>query len=66
MCLTIPVKIKKIDGLRAELVDGRQVNIALLKNLKVGDWVLANADLAVSQITAQEAEEINNILKKKK
>ncbi len=60
MCLTLPVRIKKIKGQKAELADGRKINIALLKKIKKGDWVLANADLAVSIITAKEAREINN------
>ncbi|MFA4871963.1 MAG: HypC/HybG/HupF family hydrogenase formation chaperone [Patescibacteria group bacterium] len=63
MCLTKPVQIKKINGRKAELSDGRQVNIALIGKVKTGDWVLANADLAVKKITAKEAAEINNYLK---
>ena len=60
MCLTTPVKIKKVLGSKAELIDGRKVNIALVKDAKKGDWVLTNADLAVQQLTAQEAKEIKN------
>lgn len=63
MCLTTPRKIKKIKGQSAELADGRKINIALIKKAKAGDWVLANADLAVSKITARAAKEINNYLK---
>jgi len=66
MCLTIPVQIKKINGQKAEINDGRQINIAVLDGLEIGDWVLANADLAVSKITAREAEEIKNIFENKK
>lgn len=60
MCLTLPFKIRKIQGNRAELSDGRNVNIAGIENLVVGDWVLANADLAVSKVSEKEAEEIKN------
>lgn len=77
MCLTTPHKIKKVNGHKAELNDGRIVDISLLLmdkaglprrtpnavRGKAGDWVLANADLAVSKITAAEAKEINNYLK---
>lgn len=66
MCLTTPVKVKKVNGLKAELADGRKVSIAFAGKLKKGDWVLANADLAVSKITAKEAKEINNIFSKSK
>jgi len=65
MCLTIPVKIKKVKGTEAELADGRKINIALIKNSKAGDWVLANANLAVSKISAKEAKEINKLLSNK-
>jgi len=63
MCLTVPLKIKKIKGQTAELVDGREVDIALVKDIKEGDWVLTNANLALDKISQKEAEEINNYLK---
>lgn len=63
MCLTVPYQIKKISNGQAELSDGRKVKIAMISDLKIGDWVLANADLAVSKITANEAKEINNYFK---
>ena len=64
MCLTIPVKIKKVSGQFAEVEDGRKLNIALVKNTKAGDWVLANADLAISKVSNKEAKEINNYFQK--
>ena len=63
MCLTIPVKIKKVNGAEAELEDGRKVNIALIKDSKKGDWILTNANLGLSKISAKEAKEINNYFK---
>jgi len=73
MCLTKPAKIKKIKGETAELADGRWVNIALLKqskkglpaetSVKAGDWVLANANLAVAKVSTKEVKEIKNYLK---
>lgn len=66
MCLTVPLKVKEVNGLKAKLSDGREVNVALINDLKIGDWVLANADLAVSRISEKEAEEINNIFKNKR
>lgn len=65
MCLTTPKKIKKVSGQSAELNDGRKVNIALINRAKKGDWVLTNADLALSKITAKEAKEIRESLKLK-
>jgi len=63
MCQTRPVKIKSIKGTKGELSDGRKVNLALIKNPKAGDWVIVNADLALSKLTKKEALEILNLLK---
>lgn len=63
MCLTLPAKIKEVKGETATLVDGREVNIALINNAKKNDWVLTNANLAINKISAQEAKEINNYFK---
>ena len=60
MCLTTPLKIKAIKKELAELSDGREVSLALIDNPRVGGWVLANADLAVSKVSAKEAKEINS------
>ena len=64
MCLTLPLQIKSVKGDLAELSDGRRVGIALIKNPKPGDWILTNADLAVSKISSKEAREIKNYFKK--
>ena len=63
MCLTTPLKIKAIKKELAELSDGREVSLALIDNPRVGDFVLVNADLAVSKVSAKEAKEINNYFK---
>ncbi len=62
MCLTKPVRIKKVQGETAELTDGRQVNIAFTGKVKKNDWVLANANLAIAKISNKEAKEIKNLL----
>lgn len=58
MCQTMPVQIKEIRGKTATLADGRLVDVSLLKNPKVGDWVLAYANVAMKKVAAKEAEEI--------
>lgn len=63
MCLTLPLKIKRVVGNQAELSDGRQVSVALIDKPKKGNWVLANADLAISKVSGKEAAEINKYLK---
>jgi len=63
MCLTKPQKIKKINDQKAELENGQIVSLNLIENLQPGDWILTNANLAISKITAEEAVEINNYFK---
>jgi len=63
MCQTIPIQIKSIKGINGILADGRKVNLALLQKPKKGDWVLANADLAVNKVSAKEAKEILKLFK---
>ncbi|MEK7168055.1 MAG: HypC/HybG/HupF family hydrogenase formation chaperone [Patescibacteria group bacterium] len=59
----MPFEIKKIVGNKAELEGGRRVSLDLVADPQVGDWVLVNADLAVSKVTKDEAQEINNYFK---
>lgn len=66
MCLTIPHKIISLDDQVATVETAnkgkKQVSVAALSALKVGDWVLVNANIAVQKIDAAEAKEINKIL----
>ena len=66
MCLTIPYKIKKIQGQNGIVKAGqkeKKISLNLLKNMKPGDWILALHDLAVQKISAQEAKQIINLYK---
>jgi len=65
MCLSIPYKINKIKGKKA-LVNSvnkknREINLNLLKNVKVGDWILALNNFAIQKITNKEAKQIINL-----
>lgn len=62
MCLTIPKEILSIKGEKAETKDGT-IDVSIIKNLKPGDWVLVNANLAIHKIPETEAKEINKLLK---
>jgi 2-iminoacetate synthase len=65
MCLTIPGKIKAIRGQTAIIQQNNNllnVNVALLNNLKIGDWILYTADFAVKKIDHDEAQEILELL----
>jgi hydrogenase assembly chaperone HypC/HupF len=66
MCLAVPVKIKKINGLEAEVLRDnktQKIDITMMPELKKGDWVLTNGILAVKKINAKEAEEFFNLIK---
>lgn len=63
MCLAIPGKIIKIEGEKAIVKQDdhiHEVDLCLLKdkNVKVGDYLLAHANLALNKLTDKEAEEI--------
>ena len=60
MCLSIPAKIVEIDG-AAGIVDcdGNKVdaNFSLLKNLRLGDYVLVHAGFAIQKYDPKDAAE---------
>lgn len=68
MCLTYPAKIIQIKGEKALIQDKKgklEVNIGMLSNLKKGDYVLHNANLAIKKVSKKEAEEIREIFDRK-
>jgi hydrogenase assembly chaperone HypC/HupF len=69
MCFSLPAKVTKvIDKKTAEIIQHnqkRQIKTELLKDININDWILTNADMAVSKITEDEAKTINNYFKEK-
>jgi biotin synthase len=69
MCLTIPGKIKSINGGLAVVENGNkrreEINIELIPDAKTGDWVLYATKLAIHKINAGEAKEIIDLLEEK-
>jgi len=60
MCLAIPMKITKIKGDFVEVEQGRlrrNVNIQMLANIKVGDYVIVHAGFAIEKVDAEKARE---------
>ena len=60
MCLAVPVRVLKIDGLKAMVELGglaRQVSIMLVPDTQVGDYVLLHAGFAIQKLDEREAEE---------
>jgi biotin synthase len=75
MCLTIPAKVISlkdgpIDAPVREIIvkdsrGERAIRAISLPELKVGDWVLYTLDLAVRQVSQEEAQEIIDLLEPK-
>ena len=66
MCLGIPMKVIEKKGETGMVESGgvfREVSLALLENVKVGDWLIIHAGFAISKLDEQEAEETLNLLK---
>ncbi len=60
MCLAIPMKITKIDGLTATgEASGllQDIRIDFLEDVKSGDYVMVHAGFAIQKMTEQEALE---------
>ena len=65
MCLAIPMKIESIQGgsAIAEAAGSRiKVNIVLLDDIKIGDYVLVHAGFAIRKIDEEEAAKTINAL----
>jgi len=65
MCLSIPYKIEKIENKKA-IVNSfenkeKKIDLRLLKNIKIGDWILCLNNFAIQKIQAQEAQQIINL-----
>lgn len=59
MCLGVPMKIVKMCGDEAIVQSGglkRRVNISLLKDASVGDYILIHAGFAIEKVKEKEAE----------
>jgi len=59
MCIAVPSKVIKIEGKVAETELGgviRKVSIEMVPEVKVGDYVMVHAGLAISIVDREEAE----------
>ena len=66
MCLGIPMKILSKDGERAMVASGgtkREISITLIKDAKVGDYVIVHAGFAIEKLDERRAMETLDILK---
>jgi len=61
MCLATPSKVIKIKDDCATVKSGNhahRVNLSLLKNIRVGDYLLIHDELAINKIPAGDAKKI--------
>ncbi|HNQ81445.1 MAG: HypC/HybG/HupF family hydrogenase formation chaperone [Acidobacteriota bacterium] len=68
MCLAIPVRVVEIDASGdAGKVDylGTKIgaNFALIRDVRVGDWVIVHAGFAISRLDEAEARETLALLR---
>ena len=62
MCLAVPLEVTEIEdhGTRGKVLMGGspyQVGFALLDDVKVGDYVLVHAGMAIQKLSPDEAQE---------
>jgi hydrogenase expression/formation protein HypC len=60
MCLAIPARVVRITGTRADVdIDGATTtaDLSVLSGVKVGDYVMVHAGLAIQKYDEQEALE---------
>lgn len=65
MCLAIPMRIKEIRGDLAQVQAGglrRTINIQMLGEVKVGDYVLVHAGFAIQKVNPSEAKRTLKII----
>lgn len=67
MCLATPLQIKKIKKNIATVEhDGKdfEVNLQLIPQAKVGDWILAHGELGINILPENEALDILSLISK--
>ncbi|MEW6101670.1 MAG: HypC/HybG/HupF family hydrogenase formation chaperone [Candidatus Omnitrophota bacterium] len=60
MCLGIPMRVKNKKGEFAQVQSGRltrTINIQMLPDVKVGDYVIVHAGFAIQVLSEQKAKE---------
>lgn len=66
MCLAIPMKVISLDGDECFVEAGglrRRANLALLKDVKRGDYILLHAGFAIEKLKPEEVKKTLKVLK---
>ena len=63
MCLAVPLKVKTKNEKRKTwmMEDGREIK-SLVKNVKVGDYLICQQDLGIEKVSKNKAQLIRNAL----
>lgn len=66
MCLATPMRIERMNGSKAVVESGdhvHEVNIDLLKDAKIGDYILVHGDMAINKVAEEDAKKIAEYVK---
>jgi len=66
MCLAVPMEVVEINDFRGKARMGsvkREVNLSLVPDVKVGDYVIIHAGSAISVLDKEEAEKTLALLR---
>ena len=66
MCLAVPSKVIKIKGPWATVQSNNhqhRANLSLLKNVKIGDYLLVHDQLAINKLPRPEAKRILEMIR---
>jgi hydrogenase expression/formation protein HypC len=66
MCVAVPMKIMEINGDEGIVdLDGyeKEVNLMLIGEIKIGDWVMVHAGFAIQKVNEEDAVETLEALK---
>ncbi len=67
MCLATPSKVIKIEDNQAVVQSGdhtHQVSLDLIKDIKIGDYLLIHGELAIQKVPEAEAKKIIKMIEK--
>lgn len=56
MCTTVPLKVTKISDNFLEVEGKRRIKRGLVKNVSIGDYVIAYANIALEKVHAKNAQ----------
>ena len=54
MCLTVPRRVEQVKDDKALMQDGRWVSLVIVGEVKKGDFLLVQANLAVERVTSKQ------------